>query len=251
MLVSFGCQSNEVIVTPPSLQTKSDLAEPCIVLMADDAAIPAWYNFVLLPECQSVKLTLYISNFHHLSQEEHKLLKQLQNLGHDVQYHTLNHPNLKEVAKRGQLSHYFRVEIDSGLQLMRDAGYNPVYFAFPFSETIDSLDSEFFLRFKTLRVWGDDSSNFSAATENLYIWQKSQKYIRNLSIDRSSKVNSNQLREAIRFAKDKRLGLPVLFHGIDENPNNSYACSLDTLLNLVRIAQEEGIPFKTLSEVVE
>ena len=134
---------------------------------------------------------------------------------------------------------------------MRDAGYNPVHFAFPFSETIDSLDREFLLRFKTLRVWGDDSSNFSAAKENLYIWKKSQKYIRNLSIDRSSKVNSNQLREAIRFAKDKRLGLPVLFHGIDENPNNSYACSLDTLLKLVRIAQEEGIPFKTLSQVVE
>lgn len=61
--------------------------------MADDAAIAAWYSFVLLPECQSVKLTLYISNFHHLSQEEHKLLKHLQHLGHDVQYHTLNHPN--------------------------------------------------------------------------------------------------------------------------------------------------------------
>jgi len=219
--------------------------------MADDAAIDAWYNFILLPECEAVKLTLYISNFHQLMQAELMKLKSLQAWGHDIQYHTLNHPNLKEVSKAGKLDQYFKVEIDSGLQLMRDAGYNPVHFAFPFNETIDSLESEFFLRFKTLRVWGDDSSNFSAATENLYIWQKSQKYIRNLSIDRSSKVSSNQLREAIRFAKDKRLGLPVLFHGIDENPNNSYACSLDTLLNLVRITKEEGIPFKTVREVVE
>jgi hypothetical protein len=116
--------------------TYSDLAAGevpgSLALAFDDADIQGWTDLRPMFMHYDARVTFFVSEYLSFGDAEKAELRQLAADGHDIEYHSTRHLNAENYANAHGADAYINDDIMPALQAMRNDGWAPTIFAYPF-----------------------------------------------------------------------------------------------------------------------
>ncbi len=109
-------------------------------LSFDDAHVDEWFDMREMLAYYGANVTFFVTRFDRLSDEQRAKLHQLADDGHSIEAHGLRHQNAPEYVEEHGLDAYMEEEALPSIQLLRDDGFDPVAFAYPFGSRTGELD---------------------------------------------------------------------------------------------------------------
>lgn len=225
-------------------EPKIDTIQPGIILTFDDSYIDNWANQASLFDSLGISVTFYISHFHSLNKQQVEKLKRLKQKGHAIGYHTLTHPNYQEYVDSFSQEHYIHNEIDSGLDLMRQAGFYPDHFSIPYGESTDSLDDRLKNKFKTIKDVGATHESF---IRNI---NEDKQVFNGVLIDNAINRGYHELNELLEKAKKENRTLVLTGHRITTS-SQGWETSVLKIKMIAKVADELDLPFYTVEEAYQ
>jgi hypothetical protein len=125
---------------------------PGLALAFDDHAVDAWFELRGLFAERGVRVTFFVSAYFTLTDEQRGKLAQLAADGHSIQAHSVRHLNARDFVDEHGLDAYLADEADPSIEVLRDAGYAPNAYAYPFGVSTAELDDEMLARVARVRV---------------------------------------------------------------------------------------------------
>jgi peptidoglycan/xylan/chitin deacetylase (PgdA/CDA1 family) len=132
-LISFSCTS-----------PVSNCKEGGVVITFDDAYIDEWYSIRDLLNTYKAKVTFFVARFDRLNEDQIKKLKIFRNDGHEIAFHGLRHLNAVNFVKDNSVEKYLEVEILPGINIMKNKGFYPLSFSYPFVAHTSRIDNALF-----------------------------------------------------------------------------------------------------------
>ncbi len=225
--------------------------EPGICLSFDDNYVDDWYVLRPVFDQYKIRVTFFISGFNKLSPEQIVKLKKLQEDGHEIAYHGLTHAHAREYILENGYGAFFKTEIDSGLKLMKDAGFEISSFAYPFGSGF--ILTDFFLkdRFSVLRK-AVAGKTVRVRKKAPFFIKRKRRTIKALDIDNNQPVSEDQLIEAMDLAKSEKRVLIVFAHKpVTEPKPGTYQVSISRLKKLITEAKKRKLKFYLTRELGE
>ena len=220
-------------------------------LTFDDLFLDGWYSMRDTFLKYNVKSTFFISYFDSISTEEITKLKTLENDGHEIACHTLNHRGVGKDFNYDptKINTYLSEEIIPALNAMKDAGFNPVSFAYPYGERDEAYDNAVRAYFPYLRDTASDANRPLSLLDEIFY--KKGKHYTILSADGIDHVYPDNKIEEIRdaFIKARENGEIVSLFTHQIAPNLDDALSPQKLTKVIMTAQEVGLKFYTFKEL--
>jgi peptidoglycan-N-acetylglucosamine deacetylase len=223
--------------------TNGQIDTPGVALTFDDNYVEEWNEMLPLLDSFGVRATFYISNFKKFNQEQKTKLREIQNRGHEIAYHTLNHCNMNDYLKNSSMEKLVNSEVMHGLQKMRAEGFNPVTFAYPYGQHNDQLDQELLKYFKSVRAL-NGSTNYAKSMAVGF----NNKIIYGLGIDESSKRPIGTILQLLQNTKTSNACLVLVAHHVQRS-ELSMQIPLYKLRKIIATARQEGLKFYTISEI--
>jgi hypothetical protein len=112
-----------------------------LALSFDDAHVDDWFALRGLFDEHAARVTFFVSRYDRLSEARRDRLRLLAGDGHAVEAHGLRHRNAPEYVEENGLGAYMDEEARPSIDLLRDDGFDPVAFAYPFGARTGELDS--------------------------------------------------------------------------------------------------------------
>lgn len=128
-----------------------------VVLSFDDSSVDDWYASRDIFVRYDVKATFFVSRFGKkiLRRADDTLLKKLTVLrddGHEIGYHSTSHKNAKLLSQQGvNWKQYYQKEIAPDLTLLRQHGFDPQTFAYPFGAEVPAFTKQLKQHFSRVR----------------------------------------------------------------------------------------------------
>jgi hypothetical protein len=107
----------------------------------DDADIHAWAASQDILAAHGARVTLFVTRYDRFDDEDRALLRELADAGHDVQAHSLRHQRAPDYVEEHGLRAYMEDEALPSIELLREDGYDPVAYAYPFGSRTSELDA--------------------------------------------------------------------------------------------------------------
>lgn len=217
------------------------------LLLCDDAHIDNWYTFRDSFLKYDASVTFFISHFHELDSGRLAKLKILRGDGHEIAYHTLTHPWLDSSYTGKKLREFLKTEIDSGIALMREAGFEVKSFAFPGGYFTEEAADSVRQRFKAIRTFNYGFWEYWERRRNYTLsFSDSSSHFVPYGIDHNSGFFSEEGWQLM--LDDLKQGIPVglLFHKIDAEWE--YGTDAEDLMRVIRDIHKAEIPFLTVGE---
>lgn len=232
------------LATSCTKYTKSgSLPKAGLALTFDDYSVDNWYSYLNLLDSFNVKATFYISNYNQLNASQKQKLHEIENRGHEIGYHTSNHPDLTKYFQLYGLQKLVNNEIAAGLTLMNKDGFYPKTFAYPYGSHLPELDCALLKYFTSVRMLNsttDYAQSLSSSGNNQQLYA--------IVLDDINKKSTSFMDAMLKNAKDGNDCFVVLVHQIN-NPNASYSISLDRLRYLLVSAKKNGLESYTASQL--
>ena len=209
-----------------------------------------WYSMRDTFLKYGVKATFFVTYFNTLTAEEINQLKTLESDGHEIGSHTFSH---KGVGKHYHYDHdkindYIAEQIVPSLNGLRDAGFNPVSFAYPYGQRDEAYDNAVRAYFPYLRDTASDANRPLSLLDEIF--NKKGKHYTILSSDGIDHVypdnNIEEIRDAFIKARENGEIISLFTHDID--PITEGALSPEKLTKVIMTAQEVGLKFYTFKE---
>lgn len=109
-----------------------------LALAFDDQATQAWTDMRDVFAAHGARVTFYVTRFTYYTDENKAQIAQLAADGHDIEAHTVNHLHANDYVAEHGIDAYLADEVVPSFQVLRDAGYMPSSFAFPFGQASES-----------------------------------------------------------------------------------------------------------------
>jgi peptidoglycan/xylan/chitin deacetylase (PgdA/CDA1 family) len=236
----FSCEKKVPLTTDLPKQVVSG-----IVLTFDDAYIDEWYNANQRLKKYSWKATFCVSRINTLDTTEiHKLLE-LQQEGHEIAGHGLNHVDARKYVKQNGIKSYINNEIKPMKDLFHFYSFNLYSFAYPFGFRTAELDKALSHHFKIIRatVYGEKKPSL----ENCFYNSKYLVY--GISIDENKNFNRAYIFKLLDYAYKNHKILIVYGHKPVFQINGTYQTRGKTLELICKYIQEHQMKFYTLSQL--
>lgn len=215
-----------------------------VALTFDDSAVDNWFTYMPVLDSLNIKATFYVSNYHKLTQKQKDELHIMAAHGHEIAYHTTNHPDLVKALQKKGMAALITEEIEKDLPLMRKDGFNIVNFAFPFGSHNAQLDAAFLRTFKSIRAV-TNSQNYHKSL----VKQSGEKQLfYGASVDVSSKLNDGAIINLLNDAHTHNDCVVLLSHEIN-TPNYKYSVPLTRLRLIAAEAQRRNLKFVTVRQI--
>jgi Polysaccharide deacetylase len=125
-------------VTYPDLVAGEPRA--ALSLSFDDAHVDAWFELRELLAAHGARVSFFVTRFDRQSAERRDKLHQLAADGHSIEAHGLRHRDAPEYVEEHGLAAYLEEEALPSIALLREDGFDPVAFAYPFGTRTGELD---------------------------------------------------------------------------------------------------------------
>lgn len=125
-----------------------------LALAIDDNAIDDWYALRPLFAQYNAHITFFVSRWDQQAQPQIDELMQLAADGHELEPHTVNHLHTIAYIRDHGLDTWLADEVDPSIEVMRQHGLSPAFFAYPFGERTDATDEALLQRVGTIRASG-------------------------------------------------------------------------------------------------
>ena len=218
-----------------------------ICLTFDDNYILEWFNALECLNMYKAKATFFVSHFDKLAESEIDMLREIEDCGHEIGYHTISHFKPTDFIARYSVEEYIEREILPGMELMFSVGFKPRSFAFPYNDSTDELQTKLLERFDILRLRAD------VLSDALYEKNHNNKILRARSIDLH--INStnpevkfrilDDITDEFRIASKENKIIATYAHGISNRIVPHHYISLWGLEYLLHCACEIGLNFYT------
>jgi peptidoglycan/xylan/chitin deacetylase (PgdA/CDA1 family) len=216
-----------------------------IAFTFDDCYIDEWYSYRSLFQKYNIHATFFITRPHLLDSSQIHKLKILASEGHEIACHGYQHKNVLEY----QSEDYINQEVVPALQKMREIGFEPAAFAYPFGASTAEMDSILLNYFKIVRK---ATYNIRDTTIDQYpeIYANSNNYriVNAMGIDYNFSISPENFETGIKRALKNKEILIVYAHLMD-NSNGDYTIDPEYLEKLFLICQKNQIKSKTMSEL--
>jgi hypothetical protein len=120
----------------------------------DDNAIDDWFALRPLFAEYGAHITFFVSRWELQPQAQIDELLQLAADGHELEPHTVNHLHTLSYIHDHGLDAWLTDEVDPSIEIMRQHGLEPAFFAYPFGERDDATDAALLERVGTIRASG-------------------------------------------------------------------------------------------------
>jgi len=108
----------------------------------DDQAVDAWMDTRDLFQAHGARVTFFVTRFGSYTDEMKASLAALAAEGHDIEAHSVSHVHAGEFVHDHGFPAYAGDEVLPSFQILKDAGYTPTAYAFPFGEADETLRDE-------------------------------------------------------------------------------------------------------------
>jgi hypothetical protein len=110
-----------------------------LALAFDDDAVDAWYGMRDQLADHGARVTFFVTRWQTWDAAGRDELRELVALGHTVEAHSVNHLHAPAYVSEHGLDAYLADEVIPSIEVLREAGYTPTSFAFPFGETTPEI----------------------------------------------------------------------------------------------------------------
>lgn len=215
--------------------------EAGICITFDDNYIYQWHGVRQLLSSYGARATFFVSWFHQLTDHQRFTLHDLCRYGHEVGYHTVNHPRASEFLDHFSIADYITQEVLPGLALMKEHGFEPTAFCYPYSDRNEQLDQELLRYFRILR-WGSDDPSLWFHSR----WNNRVVCAGNLDLAVNQARSIDQVKLELHQAKNQNSIVVYYAHRIGEG-----GIRYSTLEEVCKVASDLDLKFYTLSEIAE
>ena len=127
-------------------------AQGTLALSFDDHAVSEWHAMLPMFAQYHARVTFFVSSFQFGTVEDVRMLHELEAAGHDIEYHSTTHQNAEDYARANGVAKYLTDDVEPGLAALRDAGFAPTIFAYPFGARTAATDVALLTKFRLLRA---------------------------------------------------------------------------------------------------
>lgn len=219
------------------------LREPGIALTFDDNYVDNWYRYLPLLDSLSVRATFYISNYHNLTAIQVQKLKTIEAHGNEIGYHTTHHINIPKYLEEYGANRLFSEEIEPDLKKMKQDGFNPRVFAYPYGAHTTASNNLLLQPFKSLRLLNGSPNWAKSLTAS-----SNETILYGMEMDNSGNKKEWMYEELIHSAQENGNCLVVVGHRI-EYGNTNLKVPLVRLLRIIKKVKELNMKFYTVSEI--
>jgi PKD repeat protein len=216
-----------------------------IALTFDDAYVDDWYAIRDILNNNNVHATFFVAEFENLDQDKINKLKTLQADGNEIAFHGMYHTDAVEYLANHTIQQYLDYEIIPGINIMKNAGFNPVDFAYPYGHDDPSATLAMEGYFKHIRgtyyAWDDTVE---------YQYGSNQPFIYGIGIDDITYgFTINDIYNGISKAKTENKILILYGHDpVVSNPG-MYQTSHDQLEKIIAKGKENNMTFYRISDI--
>ncbi|MBI1223260.1 MAG: polysaccharide deacetylase family protein [Bacteroidetes bacterium] len=218
-----------------------------VLILFDDYNVENWLKYQDSLEKYGITATFYVSHFHRMDERSLLGLETLRAQGHEIGYHTLNHPQDVKSYNPHQVQVYLHREIDSGLQLMKASHFEPQCFAFACDAHTPTLFDSLHTRF--LSVCSGSFGFFE-------YWKRRHEYT--LLADQPDNFRCYDVGLNSRFASDDNMlmmaddvahgkNIALLLHSFDDS-TSTYTTPSSEFFKMIRMFHRQGARFKTVGD---
>ena len=219
-------------------------------LTFDDLYIDGWYSMRDTFLKYGVKATFFVTYFDTMSAEELNKLKTLESDGHEIGSHSFSHKGVGQDYNYNpdNIDTYIAQQIVPSLNSMRDAGFNPVSFAYPYGETTKAYNDAVRAYFPYLRDTASDANRPLLLLDEVFNKKgKNHTILSSDGIDHLYPDNDiEEIRDAFIKARENGEIISLFTHDID--PIREGTLSPQKLTKVIMTAQEVGLKFYTFKD---
>tara|TARA_E500000305_G_scaffold111956_2_gene130349 strand:- start:85418 stop:86215 length:798 start_codon:yes stop_codon:yes gene_type:complete len=122
-----------------------------VVLTFDDRYVDQWVQQIPLFKKYDAHATFFVDHFYLLKPAQIAGLKKLQDAGHAIGSHSVNHIKAVDYVRTKGMKAYLQNEIDPSVKRLTAAGFPPTAFAYPNSSRSEEIDTALLKTFRHLR----------------------------------------------------------------------------------------------------
>ena len=209
-----------LLVSGGSVMAKKTM-KPGLCLTFDDRNMLHWEKQIPLFAKYNAHVTFFVDHFDELTADQLRALNELKKAGHAIGCHSMRHLRAPEYCAKNSVEKYLADEIEPAIKLMKEKGFFPTCFAYPFSDYNELTDNALLKYFRHLRT-GFHVSKGMETTERVFVKMEDvEKTGRLTGVSFQPKSNDDDLiihaqRAIDRIAKNKEL---LVFYAHDiRNP---------------------------------
>ncbi len=241
LLPMSGCLG--IFGTDEEDQSCSQLAENGVAISFDDKMnIMSWNESIPFLSEHEIVATFYVDRWHQLTDEEISILLELQNLGHEIGIHTMNHSNYYDFKEDGGTAEdYLNIEVLPAITIAEELGFEISTFSYPHGARDAEIDEILLDYFTVLR-------GISAPIEGVQPWSttcEDGSVFRSISPTASDGKNVDQIIETILESENTIL---IYAHGIETGSLTVSFEVLEEFANAVDESDKSWLQMRQLAE---
>jgi hypothetical protein len=224
--------------------------QPGIVLTFDDNALEEWEAARPLFERYGVKATFYVSGIHKMNSGQIAKLRSLQQDGHEIACHGLNHISVTEFIDQGYtVEEYLVQEVLPAQRMLQDYGFSAKNFAYPHGHTVKGANELLWKYFNSVRFAASKDGQNITDVEETFISDFGKKMLVGMGLDNWENLTLAEIKSALYRAEKKEEVVVFYGHIPSSSTTKPYHVNLNFLDSLFAIAQEMGLQYYTVQEV--
>lgn len=195
-------------------------------------------------------VTFFITQADSLLADEILKLKELQDRGHEIGSHGAMHVNAEVFIKQYGYQRYLDEEIDRGVGIMKEMGFSPVSFAYPYGAKYWFTDFLLLRRFRAVRsVAAPHRMEDIRSADEIFFGFKGNK-MSALSIDVNGGLTKSKVIEALDRAAERREVLMLYGHSPVSDGDSLYRYDPEFLYFILSESRNKGLSFYRFDELV-
>ncbi len=188
-----------------------------IAFTFDDHYILQWYNARDLFNEYGIKATFFINRPQNLLAEDIIMLKQLENDGHEIACHSMNHIDLIDFLSNHTVNDYINQEVIPAIEIMNQFGFKVSAYAYPYGKSTPESDKELLKYFKVLRKATYNIENTEInKIDRIFTKINSSRVVDAMGIDSGYGISLENLENGMIRAKRNNEVLVVYAHCIEQ-----------------------------------
>ncbi|WP_224999275.1 polysaccharide deacetylase family protein [Cesiribacter sp. SM1] len=224
-----------------------------ICISFDDRSIKEWYSLQELLARYNAKVTFFISGAAALTAEEVRMLKELEQQGHEIGSHGALHVRARDYIREHSYQEYLRDEVFSNTRALEKKGFLPTAFAYPYGRGYWFTDLLLEKHFKAIRhAVSTDSIRGLSATDDIFFKLGESKELVAASIDANVHLNKEAIDNALQKAATENKVLMIFGHKPAQAPSpGSYTFNIALLEYILQQANKHNLEFYRVSDLVQ
>ncbi len=222
-----------------------------LILSFNDTTISSWYNLRTMFAKYKARATFFVSHFFSLDNTQINQLKTLENEGSEIGCHTYSHKGVQKDFNSDptRVDEYMQDQIIPAYNLMINAGFNPVSFAYPYGEHQVDYDNAVRAYFPNIRLTYDDFEANLVDQKSIYHSSNSHyNFLFGAGIDTDFNNPISEIETALIKARKNGEIITFYAHDVVDDINKSYNILPQKLESVIENAKNLGLKFYTYKE---